>query len=285
MTRTLKIILVVGVILTVLATGARVWMLKNHYQVIWGQSMYGSMTYISVVHYDNEVSLSEGDLACFMSPLGEQCVKHVLSVSTDGYWSWMIADNRGWNGQDSAEYGWVPKSSIFGKVNWRWPNRPIKRWLVQTKNGYNYYPQLALLNHEGHFFAWLASCSDDRGGELLNITRGRVVFIGKDYSVFWDECGIRRRVCPGNRFSISPDLSLMAVIRSAGLAVVDCRTGEDVLFIRQGGFPTWLGTILHYKVEVNEPGNWVMKKMRFGPVSARSRPFFLPEIVIKLTYD
>lgn len=66
--------------------------------------------------FDEDVEPKIGSLAYIEAPNdGKPCIKRVEKISSDGS-LWVSADNKGWTGEDSDNYGWVNSGKVKGVV-------------------------------------------------------------------------------------------------------------------------------------------------------------------------
>jgi hypothetical protein len=96
-----------------------------------GSSMKPTLPYISYVKWEAELSPRVGQMVYFKAPNdGIRCTKRVSEIRNDGS-IYVEADNKGWTGEDSDFYGYVPKENIIGTVYDIWPNNPMEKFYLE----------------------------------------------------------------------------------------------------------------------------------------------------------
>jgi len=69
---------------------------------------------------DREVPIEIGRIVYFLAPNDNRpCVKRVERINEEGD-LWVAADNKGWTGEDSDQYGWVSADRVVGTVTSIW---------------------------------------------------------------------------------------------------------------------------------------------------------------------
>jgi len=75
-----------------------------------------------------------GAIVRFHAPNGGVCVKRIEKLSADGKKMWLTADNKGWTGEDSDQYGWVSTENLIGVASDIWsPKRFLRSFAKEGR--------------------------------------------------------------------------------------------------------------------------------------------------------